>query len=344
MPGIKFQNLKKVYPNGFCAIEGLNLEIDNGAFAVMVGPSGCGKTTLLRMLAGLEDVTEGQVFIGGNDVTKKEPGDRGLAMVFQNYAIYPHMTVQENIEFGLKNIKLPKQEIAERTESVLKQTGISEYAKRKPGLLSGGQRQRVALARAISKAPDVFLMDEPLSNLDANLRNQMRSEIIQLHRRLGSTFVYVTHDQVEAMTMGSDIVVMDKGKIMQKASPKEIYSNPKNIFVAKFIGDPGMNLLKTESGYLGIRPRDIVMDQSGERGVTLSAQVITREMLGYDTLYNLNTAFGEIRARSMVEYDFETRMNLFFAEEHLYYFDNDGQRTHDEAVIARIRREIEEGK
>lgn len=342
MPGIQFQNLKKRYPNGFVAIEGLNLEIEDGAFAVMVGPSGCGKTTLLRMLAGLEEVTEGKVLIGEQDVTTKEPGDRGLAMVFQNYAIYPHMTVRENIEFGLKNIKLPKEEIQRRTDGVLHQTGLEEYTSRKPGLLSGGQRQRVALARAISKQPEVFLMDEPLSNLDANLRNQMRSEIIQLHRRLGCTFVYVTHDQVEAMTMGTVIIVMNEGKIMQKASPKEIYADPQNTFVAKFIGDPGMNLMKTSFGSLGIRPREIVLDGTGEKGISIPAQVITREMMGYDMLYNLNTPFGEIRARSTKEYDYEASLNLFLPDENLYYFDNNGQRTKDDKVICSIRRAMKE--
>lgn len=343
MPEIILQHVTKRFDK-FVAVQDLDLQIQDRGFITLLGPSGCGKTTLLRMVAGFNSIEGGTIAFNGKVINDIAPNKRNIGMVFQNYAVFPHMTVRENVAFGLENRHLPKKEIKQRVDEILETVKITQYADRLPERLSGGQQQRVALARAIVIKPDVLLMDEPLSNLDANLRNQMRSEIIQLHRRLGSTFVYVTHDQVEAMTMGSDIVVMDKGKIMQKASPKEIYSNPKNIFVAKFIGDPGMNLLKTASGYLGIRPRDIVMDQSGERGVTLSAKVITREMLGYDTLYNLNTTFGEIRASSTVEYDFETRMNLFFAEEHLYYFDNDGQRTHDEAVIARIRREIEEGK
>ncbi|WP_300697447.1 ATP-binding cassette domain-containing protein, partial [uncultured Clostridium sp.] len=237
MANIILKKIKKSYSNKTTVIDNLNLEIDDGSFTVLVGPSGCGKSTTLRMVAGLEDITSGDLYIGDENVTKVESNKRGISMVFQNYALYPHMTVKENIEFGLKNNKVKKEERNRLISEVSSIVGLDEYLNRKPSDLSGGQRQRVALARAMVKTPKVFLMDEPLSNLDAKLRNQMRSELIQLHKRLKSTFVYVTHDQVEAMSMADKIVIMDKGKIMQVDSPKEIYKNPKNIFVAQFIGN-----------------------------------------------------------------------------------------------------------
>lgn len=244
MANIILKNIKKSYSNKTTVIDNLNLEIDDGSFTVLVGPSGCGKSTTLRMVAGLEDITSGDLYIGDENVTKVESNKRGISMVFQNYALYPHMTVKENIEFGLKNNKVKKEERNRLISEVSSIVGLDEYLNRKPSDLSGGQRQRVALARAMVKTPKVFLMDEPLSNLDAKLRNQMRSELIQLHKRLKSTFVYVTHDQVEAMSMADKIVIMDKGKIMQVDSPKEIYKNPKNIFVAQFIGNPAMNIIR----------------------------------------------------------------------------------------------------
>ena len=223
MANIILKDIKKSYSNKTTVIENLNLEIEDGSFTVLVGPSGCGKSTTLRMVAGLEDITSGELYIGDENVTKVEANKRGISMVFQNYALYPHMSVKENIEFGLKNNKVKKEERNRLISEVSSIVGLDEYLNRKPSDLSGGQRQRVALARAMVKTPKVFLMDEPLSNLDAKLRNQMRSELIQLHKRLKSTFVYVTHDQVEAMSMADKIVIMNKGKIMQQDSPKEIY-------------------------------------------------------------------------------------------------------------------------
>ena len=246
MANIILKDIKKSYSNKTTVIENLNLEIEDGSFTVLVGPSGCGKSTTLRMVAGLEDITSGELYIGDENVTKVEANKRGISMVFQNYALYPHMSVKENIEFGLKNNKVKKEERNRLISEVSSIVGLDEYLNRKPSDLSGGQRQRVALARAMVKTPKVFLMDEPLSNLDAKLRNQMRSELIQLHKRLKSTFVYVTHDQVEAMSMADKIVIMNKGKIMQQDSPKEIYKNPKNVFVAQFIGNPAMNIINIE--------------------------------------------------------------------------------------------------
>ena len=225
------------------AIDDVTLAIPHGSFTVLVGPSGCGKTTLLRMIAGLEEITGGRIMMGDIDITNLEPGDRGLAMVFQNYALYQHMTVRENIEFGLLNARVPRFEIRERVDHALEVVGLTELAMRKPARMSGGQRQRVALARAIAKYPECFLMDEPLSNLDAKLRSDMRTELIQLHEELKSTFIYVTHDQIEAMTMGTNIVVMNEGRVMQQGSPTEIHNDPNCVFVAQFVGDPGMNIV-----------------------------------------------------------------------------------------------------
>lgn len=225
------------------AVANLDLTVADGEFIVLVGPSGCGKSTTLRMIAGLEEVSEGQVAIGGRDVTQAHPKDRDIAMVFQNYALYPHMTVFENMAFGLKLRKVPKQEIQSRVQTVATTLGLEACLERRPAALSGGQQQRVALGRAIVHEPKVFLFDEPLSNLDAKMRVQMRAEISRLHRRLGATMIYVTHDQVEAMTMGDRIVVMNDGVIDHVAPPSEIYSHPRSRFVAEFIGSPPMNFL-----------------------------------------------------------------------------------------------------
>lgn len=224
-------------------IPGLNLNIPAGSFTVLVGPSGCGKSTILRMIAGLEKESAGEIWIGDQQVNELPPGQRDIAMVFQNYALYPMMTVRENIEFGLKNRKVPKAERKKLIDEIVEIVGLADYLDCKPGSLSGGQRQRVALARAMVKKPKVFLMDEPLSNLDAKLRYHMRLELLQLHKTLGTTFIYVTHDQVEAMSMGDQIVVMNEGKIQQAATPMDIYQNPQNLFVAQFIGSPAMNIL-----------------------------------------------------------------------------------------------------
>ena len=225
-------------------IHGVDLEIEPGEFCVFVGPSGCGKSTLLRMIAGLEETSDGSINIGGRDVTNADPADRGVAMVFQTYALYPHMTVRENMGFGLKMNKVPANEIAEKVGKAAKILQLEPYLDRKPKALSGGQRQRVAIGRAIVRGPEVFLFDEPLSNLDAELRVDMRVELAHLHKDLGATMIYVTHDQVEAMTMADKIVVLRAGRIEQVGSPLELYNNPVNKFVAGFIGSPGMNFLK----------------------------------------------------------------------------------------------------
>ena len=244
---IEFKNVEKQYKNATKkSVTDFNLSIDEKEFIVFVGPSGCGKSTTLRMLAGFEEITGGTISIDGNIVNNTPPRERGISMVFQNYALYPHMTVEDNIAFGLKNIKTPKDEIKKKVNWAIEILGLEEYRKRKPKNLSGGQRQRVALGRAIVRNQKVFLMDEPLSNLDAKLRVSMRNEISKLHRELGSTTIYVTHDQVEAMTMADRIVVMKDGIIQQIGTPMDLYDNPRNKFVGSFIGSPQMNFLNVE--------------------------------------------------------------------------------------------------
>ncbi|PRO64653.1 ABC transporter ATP-binding protein [Alkalicoccus urumqiensis] len=243
MADITFKNLYKIYDGEVQAVTDFNLDIEDKEFIVFVGPSGCGKSTTLRMVAGLEDISKGDLYIGEDRVNDVAPKDRDIAMVFQNYALYPHMNVYENMAFGLKLRKFPKDEIEERVQNAAKILGLTEMLDRKPKAMSGGQRQRVALGRAIVRNPKVFLMDEPLSNLDAKLRVQMRSEIIKLHHRLQTTTIYVTHDQTEAMTMASRIVVMKDGLVQQVGAPKDIYDYPENVFVGGFIGSPAMNFL-----------------------------------------------------------------------------------------------------
>ena len=243
MGAININSVGKIYPNGTRALENVNIEINDGEFVVLVGPSGCGKTTLLRMVAGLEDITEGEISIADKVVNEIAPKDRDIAMVFQNYALYPHMSVYDNMAFSLKLRKLPKDEIDQKVKDAAKTLEIDELLERKPKALSGGQRQRVAMGRAIVRNPQSFLMDEPLSNLDAKLRVQMRAELGQLHSQLETTTLYVTHDQVEAMTMGDRVAVIRKGVLQQINTPREIYLYPKNIFVAGFIGSPSMNFV-----------------------------------------------------------------------------------------------------
>ena len=243
MGAINITDVGKVYPNGTRALENVNIEIHDGEFVVLVGPSGCGKTTLLRMVAGLEDITEGEISIADKVVNEVAPKDRDIAMVFQNYALYPHMSVYDNMAFSLKLRKLPKDEIDAKVKEAAKTLEIDELLDRKPKALSGGQRQRVAMGRAIVRSPQAFLMDEPLSNLDAKLRVQMRAELGELHAQLETTTLYVTHDQVEAMTMGDRVAVIRKGVLQQIDTPREIYLYPKNIFVAGFIGSPAMNFV-----------------------------------------------------------------------------------------------------
>src|SRR5688572_21232655 len=250
MASVTFEDAQRIYPGSDKpAVDQLNLEIEDGEFMVLVGPSGCGKSTSLRMLAGLEEIDEGDIFIGGKNVTQLPPKKRDIAMVFQNYALYPHMSVAENMAFSLKMAGFGKEERTSRVQQAAKLLGLDEYLERKPKALSGGQRQRVAMGRAIVRQPQVFCMDEPLSNLDAKLRVSTRTQIAALQQRLGITTVYVTHDQVEAMTMGDRVAVMKDGLLQQVDTPLNLYDSPKNLFVAGFIGSPAMNLLEaTTSG------------------------------------------------------------------------------------------------
>jgi len=319
-------------------VKHVDLTIEDGAFSVIVGPSGCGKSTILRMIAGLEQPTSGEIWISGKCVNYVPPGKRDIAMVFQNYAIYPTMSVRDNIEFGLKNRRVPKEERDSLIGDVSEIVGLTEYLGRKPSELSGGQRQRVALARAMVKKPSVFLMDEPLSNLDAKLRNQMRSELIQLHDRLGTTFIYVTHDQVEAMSMGNKIVIMNQGEIMQVGKPMTVYHCPENIFSAQFIGTPPMNILAAEGlhdavccppgcRYVGFRPERISLDRECGEALVLSAVVQTRELLGAEAVYTFESEAGKIQMKNYSEYLPEPgeKVNLIIERKHLFFFDGSGK-------------------
>src|SRR2546423_10413300 len=243
---IKLNNVSKIFSGGVVAVDSVSLTIGSGEFLVLVGPSGCGKSTLLRMIAGLEHLSDGTISIGERDVTDLPPRSRDVAMVFQSYALYPHMTVRENLGYGLKVRKIPKHEIRERVDRAAKLLGLDKLLDRKPGALSGGQRQRVAMGRAIVREPQAFLMDEPLSNLDAKLRVSMRAQLGALHARLATTTIYVTHDQVEAMTLGHRVAVMREGRILQVDTPQGLYASPRNLFVAAFIGSPAMNLVEAE--------------------------------------------------------------------------------------------------
>ncbi|HVU18574.1 MAG TPA: sn-glycerol-3-phosphate ABC transporter ATP-binding protein UgpC [Candidatus Didemnitutus sp.] len=332
MAKVLLENLVKTYPekrgSGVTAVKGVSLTIEEGEFMVLVGPSGCGKSTTLRMIAGLEEITAGTISIDGRVVNDVPPKDRDIAMVFQNYALYPHMTVYENMAFGLKLRKMPRTEIDARVREAAAMLGLEELLARQPKALSGGQRQRVALGRAIVRKPKVFLFDEPLSNLDAKMRVQMRSEIARLHARLGATLVYVTHDQVEAMTMGDRICVMKDGEIQQVAAPLELYDRPRNLFTAGFIGSPAMNFIsgriETKTGesrlvektatspiefalpaplaaragsatevVLGLRPEDLVIGTTG----AFSARVELSEPMGAETYLHLRTAGHALVAR-----------------------------------------------
>ena len=270
MASVKLTNVKKVYDNNVVAVHDFNLEIKDKEFVVFVGPSGCGKSTTLRMVAGLEEISDGTVEINGEVVNDLQPKDRNIAMVFQNYALYPHMSVYDNIAFSLRLQKVPEDEIYARVTHAAEILGITDYLMRKPRALSGGQRQRVAIGRAMVRNSNVFLMDEPLSNLDAKLRNQMRAEIILLRQRLDTTFIYVTHDQTEAMTLGDRIVIMKDGYIMQVGTPTEVFDKPANLFVAEFIGAPTMNIMETEltleDGKYYVHPFGAKIEVTGEKG------------------------------------------------------------------------------
>ena len=311
------------------AVDNVTLTIPHGSFTVLVGPSGCGKTTMLRMIAGLEEITDGKIMMGDIDITNLDPGDRGLAMVFQNYALYPHMTVRENIEFGLVNARIPKFEVKERVDHALEIVGLTEFAMRKPAKMSGGQRQRVALARAIAKYPECFLMDEPLSNLDAKLRSDMRTELIQLHEQLKSTFIYVTHDQIEAMTMGTNIVVMNEGKIMQQGTPTEIHNDPNCVFVAQFVGDPGMNIVNVGDYQVGFRPRDVEFDcaDADDDHVVIIRNVKSFENHGSEFLYLLDTPEKVfVKEQSKHQRPLTDKFTVRVHRKNLYVFDRDGKR------------------
>ncbi len=320
MAQVSLNNVQKVYPNGFQALHPTGFEVADGEFVVLVGPSGCGKSTLLRMIAGLEDITDGTLHIGDRVVNHVDPADRDIAMVFQNYALYPHMTVRKNIAYGLQNRKIAKDVIAGKVAEAAEMLNLNDYLDRKPSQLSGGQRQRVAMGRAIVRDPSVFLFDEPLSNLDAKLRNQMRVEIKALQRRLGVTSIYVTHDQVEAMTMADRIIVMNAGRIEQIGTPSEVYHRPASTFVASFMGAPPMNMLPgvAENGaahlfdlpiadqvaargevIVGIRPEDLIPDTAGP----LAIEVDHIEDLGAHRL--LHGALRDARLTVHVSKDVE---------------------------------------
>jgi len=282
---VLLERVTKRYPPDVVAVKSIDLHIRDGEFVVLVGPSGCGKTTTLRMIAGLEDITEGKLVLGGKVINDVPPRDRDMAMVFQSYALYPHMTVRQNMAFGLELRKMPKPEIAARVAEAARMLGLGELLERKPKALSGGQRQRVAMGRAVVRQPSVFLFDEPLSNLDAKLRVQMRVEIAALHRRVGATMVYVTHDQVEAMTLADRIAVMSVGEVQQFASPMDVYHRPKNKFVAGFIGSPAMNFapgqLVDEGGALFYRGDGLTLRIADAQAATLRAANPRSVTLGF---------------------------------------------------------------
>ena len=364
MATLQLKDINKIYPNGVQAVFDFNLSIKDKEFIVFVGPSGCGKSTTLRMIAGLEEITSGELFIDDEMVNDKAPKDRNIAMVFQSYALYPHMSVYDNMAFGLKLRKMPKDQIEEKVNQAAEVLGLSPYLDRKPKALSGGQRQRVALGRAIVRNAKVFLMDEPLSNLDAKLRVQMRGELIKLHNKIETTTIYVTHDQIEAMTMATRIVVMKDGYIMQVGSPKEIYDHPNNMFVAGFIGTPPMNFIHgrvSKEGIftagrhtlelpqdkfeivkyhkmiekdivLGIRPEDIHDDlvvKKAYPNATLDLVVDVAELLGAETnIYTLvheSNICASVDARTNIHIGDKIQLTLDMNKVH--FFDPETQQS-----------------
>lgn len=333
MATIELEKLVKRYGK-VEAVKGIDLQIADGEFVVFVGPSGCGKSTTLRMIAGLEEISGGTLKIGLDVVNEREPKQRNIAMVFQNYAIYPHMTVRQNIGFGLYTSKLSREEKDQKIEEAGKTLGLSALLDRRPAALSGGQRQRVAIGRAMARDPAAFLFDEPLSNLDAQLRAQMRIEIKRLHQRLKTTTVYVTHDQVEAMTMADRIVVMKDGHILQVGTPFELYESPVDVFTARFIGSPSMNRIRgtlTSSGVevsaggnllIGVRPHDLIAGSS-EGGLCLAGTVTAVEPLGPETLVHLDIADSSIiaTARDKIVPNVGSQLSCAAAAGNLYLFD-----------------------
>ncbi|ACO02454.1 sn-glycerol-3-phosphate import ATP-binding protein UgpC [Brucella melitensis] len=351
MSKIVLDNVRKSYGGNIEVIKGVSLEIADGEFVVLVGPSGCGKSTLLRMIAGLESITSGTISIGERVVNNVEPAERDIAMVFQNYALYPHMTVRENLAYGLKNRKTPKEEIERRIAKAAKVLEIEQFLERKPRQLSGGQRQRVAMGRAIVREPAAFLFDEPLSNLDAKLRVQMRVEIKRLQRSLGTTSVYVTHDQMEAMTMADRLVVLNAGHIEQVGTPIELYEKPASTFVATFIGSPSMNLLQSpesaawqpgraitlpSGGYtFGVRPEDIRILEEGDQdadGFNAQVRIEAVELVGAESYIHAALSDGKplifrVAGRSTHNIDEMVRVGASATDVHI--FGADGCRVSD---------------
>jgi sn-glycerol 3-phosphate transport system ATP-binding protein len=341
---IELQGITKSYGKNPPIIKDMDLSIAGGGFTILLGPSGCGKSTILRIIAGLEGINGGSVKIGGYDMSGIEPGDRGVAMVFQNYALYPTMTVRENIEFGLKNLKIPKAERNARIEESARMVGLESFLGRKPKSLSGGQRQRVALARAIVKKTGIFLMDEPLSNLDAKLRAQIRTDLIELHRKLGITFVYVTHDQVEAMSMGTEIILLESGAVRQQAAPPELYDTPANLFAARFIGSPPMNVIEANilgmaglpptARHVGFRPEKTMLVRAAQPlphgAVRVRGELTAREMLGDRIVCKVKTdnccIYAKTSDERLAEYG---EVTVAAQREHLHFFDGDEQRIKD---------------
>jgi ABC-type sugar transport system ATPase subunit len=319
MASITFEHVTKRFDDS-AAVDDLSIDVADGEFLVLVGPSGCGKTTALRMLAGLEEISSGRILIGDRVVNNVAPGARNVAMVFQSYALYPHMTVYDNLAFSLRNFDVPKPEIERRVQEAANVLELGEYLKRKPKQLSGGQRQRVALGRAIVREPSAFLMDEPLSNLDAALRVQTRAEILKLQKRLGTTTIYVTHDQVEAMTMGDRIAVMSKGVLQQIGTPEELYTRPANTFVAKFIGSPSMNLLPSRelglggTGQLaGFRPEHVELGNGRAGSAHYQANVEVVEYLGDEQLAHLRLGDHDVVVKFPVEPRLQAGMQETFS-------------------------------
>jgi multiple sugar transport system ATP-binding protein len=335
MASIELKNAEKWF-NADQIIKGINLRISKGEFIVFVGPSGCGKSTLLRMIAGLEETSSGQIIVDDRDATSEPPYKRGLAMVFQSYALYPHMSVRENMGFSLKSAGLLKSEIAAKVDEAASILKLGAFMERRPKDLSGGQRQRVAIGRSIVREPSAFLFDEPLSNLDAALRVEMRYEIAKLHQTLKTTMIYVTHDQVEAMTLANRIVVLDEGRIAQVGSPRDLYENPSNLFVAQFIGSPKMNIFSASvpglsypvpngTDQLGIRPEHITLSQAGTGHVDGVVDVI--EYLGSDTFIILDCGlYGRLTARVNGATDFNPgdTCGLNFQNQRVHYFNDKG--------------------
>jgi multiple sugar transport system ATP-binding protein len=331
MSKVILKNVQKIYEKSKNpVIRDVSLEIKDKEFVVLVGASGCGKSTLLRMIAGLEDISSGEIYIGDKKVNNVAPKDRDIAFVFQSYALYPHMTVRENIAFGLKMRKTPKDVIEQKVNEAANILNLTEYLDRKPKQLSGGQRQRVALGRAIVRNPKVFLMDEPLSNLDAKLRVQMRSEIKKLHEKLQTTFIYVTHDETEALTMGDRIVVLNEGDIQQAGTPEEIYNNPANTFVAGFVGSPQINFIEGKDIGLdknvlyGIRPEKMI---KSDGDIKLTVNVEISEMLGSEKIAYFNIGEKKCCARLDADYSLGKTLDLSISSSDLYKFDiNSGKR------------------